>query len=55
MQQWPPNVWHGVIDPNGEPISPTIYGSANIEETYDKVKHVEEMEEQMREMLETEP
>jgi len=22
MQQWPPNVWHGVIDPNGEPVSP---------------------------------
>mgnify|MGYP000544756661 FL=1 len=30
MQQWPPNVWHGVIDPNGEPVSPVRMGDKAI-------------------------
>jgi len=50
--EWPPSVWHGVIDPYGEPVSPVRCGTSRVADVEQEIQDIQEMCERQKEMLE---
>ena len=50
--EWPPSVWHGVIDPNGEPVSPVRCGTSRVADVEQEIQEMQEVREMQKEMLE---